>query len=95
MRSWTAISLRTAVALAAVALCAALAGCRTPLERAWGLSQRAHVAQTIKNPEAGLHDLDARVPDGQSTDAALTKYRARETEVEKAEPPPVININAS
>ena len=90
MRSWITISLRAALALAALAVCA---GCTTPLERAWGLSQRAHVAQTIKNPEAGLHDLDARIPDGQSTDAALTKYRSKETEVEKPAPPPVININ--
>lgn len=94
MRSETTISLRAAVALAALAaVCAGVAGCKTPLERAWGLSQRAHVAQTIANPEAGLQDLDARIPDGMSTDAALTKFRTKETEVAAPEPPPVININ--
>ena len=77
MSSWTTISLRAAAALAALALCAPLAGCKTPLERAWGLSQRAHVAQSIANPDAGLHDLEARRPDGQSTDAALTSTARR------------------
>jgi hypothetical protein len=93
MRSWTAISLRAVAALAAVALCAALAGCTTPLERAWGHSQHAHVAQSIANPDAGLHDLEARRPDGRSTDAALTRYRTREAQAKAPEPPPIININ--
>lgn len=93
MRSWATISLRAALAGAALAVCAGLMGCATPLERAWGLSQHAHVAQSVANPEAGLHDLDARIPDGMSTDAALTKYRTKETEVATPEPPPVININ--
>lgn len=95
MTAWTTISLRAAAALAALALCAGLAGCKTPLERAWGLSQRAHLAQSIANPDAGLHDLEARRPDGKSTDAALTKYRTKEVELEAPEPPPVINIDAS
>jgi hypothetical protein len=95
MRLWTETTLRAALAIAALALCAALAGCATPLEKAWGLSQRAHVAQSIANPEAGLHDLNARIPDGTSTDAALTKYRTKESEVEQPEPPPVINIDTN
>jgi hypothetical protein len=95
MNACTTISLRVAAALAALALCAALTGCKTPLERAWGLSQSAHVAQSIANPEAGQHDLEARRPDGRSTDAALTRYRDKEVEVEQAEPPPVINIDAN
>jgi hypothetical protein len=41
-----------------------------------------------------LHDRDARRPDGESTEAALTKYRTKEAETVKPEPPPVINIEA-
>jgi hypothetical protein len=95
MSAWTTITLRAAAPLAALALCAALAGCQTPLERAWGLSQGAHVAQSTENPDAGLHDVDARRPDGRSTDAALTRYRDKELEVEVPEPASVINIDAS
>jgi hypothetical protein len=83
--------LRPAVALAALALCV-LAGCTTPLERAWGVSQHAHAAQSIANPDAGLHDREARRTDGRSTEAALTKYRTKEAETVQPEPPPVINI---
>jgi hypothetical protein len=95
MSSSTTISLRAAAVLAALVLCAPLAACKTPLERAWGLSQGAHVAQSIANPEAGLHDLEARRPDGQSTDAALTKYRQKEQEVAPPAPPSIININSA
>ena len=91
MSGWT----RTfRVAAAALALCAPLTACKTPLERAAGVSQRAHVAQSIANPDAGLHDLEARRPDGQSTDAALTKYRKKELKIAQPPPPPVININS-
>ncbi len=93
MSSGTTISLRALAALAAFALCAPLAGCKTPLERAYGLSQRAHVAQSLANPDAGLHDLEARRPDGKTTDAAVNKYREKEEQLEKPPPPPVININ--
>ena len=93
MRFSTTISLRAAAALAAFALCAPLTACTTPLERAYGVSQREHVAQSIANPDAGKHDLEARRPDGRTTDAALTRYRNKEAEVEKQEPPAVININ--
>jgi hypothetical protein len=81
-----------AAAIAALALCAPLAGCQTPLERAWGLSQHAHVAQSIANPDAGLHDSTAPRVDGISTDAALTKDRSHELSTEKKEPDTVINI---
>ena len=93
MSSWTATSPRAGAAVAALALCAALLGCTTPLERAWGLSYREHVAQTIANPDAGKQDLEARRPDGQSTDSALVRYRTKETQLEAPPPPPVININ--
>jgi hypothetical protein len=95
MNAWTILSLRAAAALAAFALCAPLVGCETPLERAYGLSQRGHLAQSIANPDAGQHDLEARRPDGQSTDAALTRYRSKEAQLETPEPPPVININTN
>jgi len=91
MSPWT-ISLRMAAALTAIALCAPLAACQTPLERAWGLSYREHVAQSTANPDAGLHDTEARRPDGQSTDAALTKWRDKEARLEAPPPPSVINI---
>ena len=52
------------------------------------------MAQSIANPDAGLHDLEARRPDGQSTDAALTKYRKKELKIAQPPPPPVININS-
>jgi hypothetical protein len=80
--------------VAALALCLALAACATPLDRAYGVAQRAHVAQSIANPDAGVHDLEARRPDGTTTGSALNRYRTREAQVERPEPPPVININA-
>ena len=54
MSSWTSIH-RALVTGVALALCAPLAACKTPLERAWGVSQHAHVAQMIDDPEAGMH----------------------------------------
>ena len=83
-----------AVAAATAALGAAigLSACTTPLDRAWGLSQRAHAAQMIANPEAGKSDLAAARLDGTSTDAALSKYRTHETHVDEGPAPPVINI---
>jgi len=90
----TTISSKAAAAFAALALCAPLAACTTPLDRAWGLSHHVHVAQSIANPDAGRHDPDARRPDGQSNDAALTKYREKELITTPPPPPPVITINA-
>ena len=94
MSSHATFSLRAAAAVAALALGLGLAACSTPLDRAYGVSQRAHVAQMTEDPDAGLHDLEARRPDGSSTGAALNRYRTKEAEIERAEPPPVININA-
>jgi hypothetical protein len=71
----------------AVALCAPLAGCRTPLERAWGVSQHAHVAQSIVDPDAGVKNRDTARTDGASTSNALTKMRTHETKVEKSSSP--------
>jgi hypothetical protein len=84
---------RVAAALAALGICLSLAACQTPLERAWGLSQRAHIAQSIANPDAGLQSREAPKTDGPGTDAALVKHRTHEGSVEKGEPPPVINVN--
>jgi hypothetical protein len=83
-----------AAAATAVALGAAigLSACTTPLDRAWGLSQRAHAAQMIANPEAGKSDLAAPRLDGTSTDAALSKYRTHESRVDEGPAPPVINV---
>jgi hypothetical protein len=93
MSGWTTTLSRTASTIALLALCASLAGCKTPLDRAFGVSQREHVAQSIANPEAGMHDTTAPHPDGRSTEGALTKYRENEVKAEVGEPPPVININ--
>jgi hypothetical protein len=85
---------RVAAAIAALGVCLPLAACKTPLERAWGLSQHAHLAQSIANPEAGLQNREAPKTDGPGTDAAVMKHRNHEAAVEKGEPPPVININS-
>ena len=92
MSCWIKIP-RGAVALAALAAVTLSMACETPLDRAWGRSQGDHLAQTIANPEAGVGDLEARRPDGISTDAALYKYRTNEAEIEVEEPPPVINVD--
>lgn len=80
---------------AALALaCVVLAGCQSPLDRAWGRSQREHVARSIANPEAG-QDARAVPSDGSSTDNALQKHREAEKKAESEEAGrSVININA-
>ena len=93
MNRFISVVREAAAATAALALCAPLTACTTPLERAWGKSQHEHVAQSIANPEAGLQNREAPRTDGVGTDHALTKHRAHEVSVEKGEPPPVININ--
>ncbi len=94
MSGWTSMFRGFATACAAVALCAPLAACKTPLERAWGVSYHAHTAQTIANPEAGLDDLEAPRPDGMSAGAALSKFRKNEVKVKKSEKQQtVINVN--
>lgn len=81
------------LALGALGLVATLTACETPLERAYGLSQRAHVARTIQNPDAGIEDLETRPIDGASTEAALGKHRQREVERSEAAPESVINVD--
>ena len=87
-------SLRGAsIAALALGLTLGLTACETPLERAYGLSQRQHVARTIENPDAGFEDLEARRPDGASTEAALTRYRTGEREGREDQQPSVINVD--
>jgi hypothetical protein len=83
MTARTPIS-RALLAVLAVALCAPFTACKTPLERAWGLSEHAHLAQSIANPDAGLRNRETPRPDGQSTANALTKLRTQEAKVPKA-----------
>jgi hypothetical protein len=87
------ISGRVAATCALAALCMAGVACATPYEQGYGHGYRDYNAATIANPEAGANDLEARRPDGQSTDAALYKMREHEPKVEEGEPPPVINVN--
>jgi hypothetical protein len=82
----------TAAILAALALCAPLAGCSTPLDRAWGVSYHAHVAQSVAHPDAGMQASAGPRVDGMSTDAALSKHRSRETTVEEKNTETIINI---
>ncbi len=94
MTGWTSILRGAAAACLALTVGTPLIGCQTPLERAWGRSQSAHTAQMTANPKAGLDDNEARRPDGTSTDAALVRWRTKETKPETPAPPPVININS-
>jgi len=82
-----------AALLGALGLASLLCACETPLDRAYGLSQREHVARSIANSDAGIEDLEARRPDGASTDAALYKYRRAETQEQSETPPSVINVD--
>ena len=93
MSCWIQTLRGAAAALAVIAAATVLIACQTPLDRAYGLAQRDYVARTIANPEAGQDDLEARRPDGVSTDAALYKYRTNEAKIDEGEPPPVINID--
>ena len=68
-------------------------GCETPLDRAFGRSQREHVAQSIENPEAGLDDLEGPRTDSLSAENALGKHRRLESTLDEGEPPSVINID--
>ena len=82
-----------ATILAACGALALLTACETPLDRAYGLSQREHVARSIENPDAGITDLEAPRPDGRSTEAALDKHRTNEASIDKGAPPSVINVD--
>ncbi len=86
---------RSAVSLAlAAGLVAGLAACQTPLDRAYGRSQREFVARMIENPEAGAEGA-AVLGDGASTGAALTKHREAERATDEGQPQSVININTN
>jgi hypothetical protein len=74
-----------AAIVAALAACAALFGCQTPLDRAWGVSHRAHIAQQTAHPDAGLRNPAGPRVDGTSTDAALTKDRVHETKTNESQ----------
>ena len=84
---------RLALALLALAALAGLVGCETPLERAYGRSQREHLARSIEKPEAGQQDAPV-ASDGASTENALVRHREREKRVEESEPKPVITIDS-
>jgi hypothetical protein len=86
--------LRGAAALGGLFVMLSLTACQTPLERAWRLSQEAHVAGMIENPDAGRDDLEARRPDGASTGAALDRFRQGEKSAEEKAPPTIINIGS-
>jgi hypothetical protein len=91
MSGWTSIH-RALAAGVALALCAPLAACQTPLERAWGVSQHAHVAQMIDDPEAGLRNREIAHPDGASTGSALQKMRTVEKNTGEAKTESVVNV---
>jgi type IV pilus biogenesis protein CpaD/CtpE len=84
MSGWTSIRSALGASCAALVLCAPLAACKTPLERAYGVSQHAHTAQMIDDPEAGLRNRDVAHPDGTSAGLATDKMRAQEKKVEDA-----------
>ena len=94
MSGWNSIRRALGAPCAVLVLCAPLAGCQTPLERAYGISQRAHVAQTIEDPEAGLRNRDVAHPDGTSSDIATTKMRAAERQVDEVETDSVIEVDS-
>ena len=94
MSGWTSIRGALGASVAALALCAPLMACQTPLERAYGISQGAHVAQTIEDPEAGMRNRDVAHPDGTSADSATTKMRAAERTVDEVETESVIDVDS-
>jgi hypothetical protein len=85
MSGWTSIRGALGASALALALCAPLMACKTPLERAYGISQTAHSAQMIDDPEAGLRNRDVAHPDGTTADNATTKMRTVERTAEKVE----------
>jgi hypothetical protein len=93
MSGWTSIRVALASCVA-LALCAPLAACKTPLERAYGVSQHAHVAQMTDDPEAGLRNRDVAHPDGTSSGNAADKMRNAEKKTGDSKPQTVINVNA-
>jgi|SRR5215813_185648 len=92
MSGWMTILRGAAATGSALVLGACLVACETPLERAWGVSQGQHVAQSIANPKAGLDNQETPRPDGQSTDSAFYKFRTNEAALRTEQPPPIISI---
>ena len=91
MSGWT--SIRVALAsCAALAVCAPLAACQTPLEKAYGISQRAHTAQMVEDPEAGLRNRDVAHPDGTTAANATGKMRTKEKKTTTTSDRTVINV---
>ena len=84
MSGWNSIHGVLGALCAAIVLCAPLMACKTPLERAYGVSQHAHTAQMIDDPEAGLRNREVAHPDGTSAGIATSKMRAQEKKVEDA-----------
>lgn len=85
MSGWNSIRRALGAPCAVLVLSLPLTACRTPLERAYGNSQRAHVAQSIEDPEAGLRNRDVPHPDGTSADIATTKMRTVEKKIDEVE----------
>jgi type IV pilus biogenesis protein CpaD/CtpE len=83
MSGWTSIRFALA-SCAALAVCAPLAACQTPLEKAYGISQRAHTAQMVEDPEAGVRNRDVAHPDGTTAASATGKMRTKEKRVPAA-----------
>jgi len=93
MRRTTPTSGGLAATLGLLAVAALVCACETPLDRTFGVSQRAYLARSIENPDAGVDDIEARRPDGVSTDAALTRYRLGETQQRDSEQESIINVD--
>jgi len=95
MSGWTSIYRALGMACATIVLCAPLTACKTPLDRAWGVSQHAHVAQMIDDPEAGLRNREVAHPDGNTSGSALKKWRTSEKKTGEEKPPEtVINVKS-
>ena len=94
MSGWTSIRRALGASCAALLLCVPLAACQTPLERAYGISQRAHVAQSIEDPEAGMRNRDVAHPDGTTADHSTTKMRAAERKVDDIGKESVVNVDS-
>jgi len=92
MSGWTSIRGALGASCAALVLCVPVLACKTPLERAYGISQHAHTAQMIDDPEAGLRNPDVAHPDGTSAGAAATKFRTKEKKTAQSKPTTVINV---
>jgi hypothetical protein len=94
LSGWVAPLFRRAIAASALALVGvSWLACQTPYEQAFGRAREDYTQGMISNPEAGADDLEARRPDGASTDAAIYKLRTDEALAETEEPGSVINVD--